>query len=365
MKEGMELMNDHAYYMQRALSLAARGQFSAHPNPMVGCVIVNNNILVGEGWHHAPGTPHAERHALAQAGSAAAGADVYVNLEPCAHTGRTGPCADALIAARVKRVFIPFADPNPRVNGQGIAKLKAHGIDVISGIETADAQFLNRVFLYAQSTQQAYVIAKWAMTLDGQLTVADPNQRWISSADAREHAHQQRACIDAIVVGAETFRLDKPQLTARPLNIDITPLKQPKRLILSGHRSLTREDFAHVHDELWLVTPHAHEALQPLAHIHQLILPDPADPQRINLSALLRWLVEAECHSLMVEGGNHTLASFFKAGYVNECHLYQSLIHSGFSQTTSLSFLHEQPAWHIQHVQHWEHDLFIQGTRDV
>ncbi|MFN7097352.1 MAG: bifunctional diaminohydroxyphosphoribosylaminopyrimidine deaminase/5-amino-6-(5-phosphoribosylamino)uracil reductase RibD, partial [Gammaproteobacteria bacterium] len=213
-------MNDHAYFMQRALSLAAHGRFTAHPNPMVGCVIVNNGQVVGEGYHVQPGTPHAEVHALQQAGSLAAGADIYINLEPCSHFGRTPPCIDALIAANVKRVIIPFTDPNPRVNGQGIARLQEVGIEVIHGIETEKAIALNRFFLHAMNTGKAYVIAKWAMTLDGQLTLANPTQRWITEVEARDHTHQQRAQVGAILIGANTLRLDKPQLTARPRDID-------------------------------------------------------------------------------------------------------------------------------------------------
>lgn len=357
-------MSDHAYFMQRALSLATRGCLSAHPNPMVGCVIVKKNHIVGEGWHIRPGTPHAEIHALQQAGAAAAGADVYVNLEPCNHTGRTPPCVDALIAAKVKRVIIPFADPNPLVNGQGLLRLKQAGIEIISDIETEKARELNRFFLKAMSTKQAYVIAKWAMTLDGQLTRAD-QQRWITGAAARDHVHQQRAQVGAILIGANTLRVDKPQLTARPANIAPEFIQQPKRIILSSNADIASEFLQSLTGETWIISATPKSTPSEFSHIHYQVLPDASHPGKIDLSRLLTWLVEQNCHSVIVEGGHHTHTAFFNDGLVDELHIYQALMHSGYQHKSSIPFFYDQSGWAVDETKNLSPDLFIRATKHV
>jgi diaminohydroxyphosphoribosylaminopyrimidine deaminase/5-amino-6-(5-phosphoribosylamino)uracil reductase len=368
-------MNDHAYFMQRALSLAAHGRFTAHPNPMVGCVIVNDGNIVGEGWHVRPGTPHAEVYALHQAGSLAAGADVYINLEPCSHFGRTPPCVDALIAAKVKRVIIPFTDPNPRVNGNGINQLQQAGIEVITGVEAKKAAALNRMFLHAMATRRAYVIAKWAMTLDGQLTLANPHQRWITSEDARNHTHLQRAQVGAILIGANTLRLDKPQLTARPPNIDPATIKHPRRIILSSHGNIDSSLLSKLPGETWVVSakensfsPYpsfAREEGNVTGKIHQLIMPHEKNPNRIDLQQLLTWLFEQECNSVLVEGGAHTLTAFFQEDLVDETHIYQALMHSGWVDKPALPFFVNQQNWTVHESQHFEQDIFIRATKHV
>lgn len=355
-------MFDHAYFMERALSLAARGSFTAHPNPMVGCVIVNQNAIVGEGWHRMPGTPHAEIHALNQAGDAAKGADVYVNLEPCSHTGRTPPCVDALIKAQVARVIIPFADPNPRINGQGIARLQAAGIEVIIGIKQDKARELNRFFLKAMATNQAYVIAKWAMTLDGQLTQSNPSVRWITGEAARHHAHQQRAQVSAILIGANTLRLDKPQLTARFTKNET--IKQPRRIILSTTGDIL-PNLQHMTGNIWVVTAQTTQSFHTQPNVHHVPLPMESEPSRIDLSRLLTWLTAEDCHSLLVEGGNQTHAAFFNAGLVDELHIYQALKHSGHDERASVPFFKDQQNWQVIEIQQLKHDVFIRGTKNA
>ncbi|MBX9705145.1 MAG: bifunctional diaminohydroxyphosphoribosylaminopyrimidine deaminase/5-amino-6-(5-phosphoribosylamino)uracil reductase RibD, partial [Gammaproteobacteria bacterium] len=337
-------MSNHAYFMERALSLAAHGSFTAHPNPMVGSVIVNQGTIVGEGWHRTPGTPHAEIHALNQAGALAKGADVYVNLEPCSHTGRTLPCVDALIKAQVGRVIIPFTDPNPRVNGQGIERLKAAGIEVIIGVERDKAAELNRFFLKAMATSHAYVIAKWAMTLDGQLTQSRPHERWITGETARYHAHQQRAKVGAILIGANTLRLDKPQLTARLAKAQI--IKQPRRIILSRTGDIL-PDLHHITGDIWVVTAQTTKSFHAQANVHHVPLPLASDDAQIDLLQLLSWLVAEECYSLLVEGGNQTHAAFFNAELVDELHIYQALIHSGHKEQVAVPFFKDQRNWRV------------------
>lgn len=202
--------------MEQALRLAAMGRSRTHPNPMVGCVIVKDGQIVGTGYHRKAGEPHAEVHALRQAGDAARGATVYVTLEPCAHHGRTPPCADALVAAGVARVVAAMVDPDPRVAGKGLERLRATGIETEAGVREEEARALNRAYLKLRATGRPLVILKWAMTLDGKIACVSGDSRWVTGDTARAHLHQVRDQVDAIMVGEQTARLDDPELTARP-----------------------------------------------------------------------------------------------------------------------------------------------------
>jgi diaminohydroxyphosphoribosylaminopyrimidine deaminase / 5-amino-6-(5-phosphoribosylamino)uracil reductase len=203
-------------YMARALELAVLGQGHVEPNPMVGCVIVAGEQIVGEGWHRRYGGPHAEREALAQAGAAAAGATMYVTLEPCCHHGKTPPCTDAILQAGIRRVVVAHRDPFPQVDGGGIGLLQAAGLDVEVGADGGESRWLNAPYLKLVSDGRPWVIAKWAMTLDGKLAARSGDSRWISGESSRRRVHQLRGRVDAIMVGAGTVRADDPSLTARP-----------------------------------------------------------------------------------------------------------------------------------------------------
>jgi diaminohydroxyphosphoribosylaminopyrimidine deaminase/5-amino-6-(5-phosphoribosylamino)uracil reductase len=346
--------------MQRALALAAQGRFTAHPNPMVGCVIVREGNIVGEGWHRQPGTPHAEVHALQEAGVLAQNSDVYVNLEPCTHTGRTPPCVDALIKANVKRVIIPFADPNPRVNGSGIERLQQAGIEVMTGVESEAAAQLNKTFLYAMQQQRPYVIAKWAMTLDGHLSMAAPHMRWITGGLARAHVHQQRAQVDAIIVGANTVRVDNPQLTARlddPL-LQST-IKQPLRVIVSSQGDIPLESqVIKSKEKTWIVTASPAKNAPPSATVSWHVLPCLSQPGAVDLPQLLSHLFQNEVSSVIVEVGSHLFEHFFASGLVNEVHLYLALKRSGHS-ANAVSFLPENLSWQLAESMPLGDDVFI------
>src|SRR5690554_5331094 len=203
-------------YMQRALSLAQRGLYTTDPNPRVGSVIVKDGKVVAEGWHQRAGEPHAERLALAMAGERARGASCYVTLEPCSHTGRTGPCADALIAAGVSRVVVAMQDPNPLVAGQGLARLRAAGIAVECGVLEQDARALNPGFIKRMETGMPLVRVKLAMSLDGRTAMASGESKWITGAEARHQVQRLRARSSAIVTGIGTVLADDPELTVRP-----------------------------------------------------------------------------------------------------------------------------------------------------
>jgi diaminohydroxyphosphoribosylaminopyrimidine deaminase/5-amino-6-(5-phosphoribosylamino)uracil reductase len=202
-------------HLRRALRLAARGRFGVSPNPMVGAVLVRDGVVVGEGWHRRVGGPHAEREALAVAGEAARGATLYLNLEPCSHFGRTPPCADAVIAAGVARVVACHGDPDPRVSGQGFARLRAAGIAVEAGFLVREAVRLNYRFLIAAVERRPAVTLKWAMSLDGRIATAAGESQWITSPAARKWALELREEHDAILVGSGTVLADDPRLTRR------------------------------------------------------------------------------------------------------------------------------------------------------
>ena len=196
--------------MQRALELAAQGQGFVEPNPMVGCVIARGAEIVGEGWHRRFGQAHAEIEALYIAGSRARGATLYVTLEPCCHQGKTPPCTRAVLAAGVARVVAAMADPFPQVAGGGLAELRAAGIEVQTGILENEARKLNAPYLKLLSTGRPWVVAKWAMTLDGKIAARSGDSRWISSPASRQLVHQLRGRMDAIIVGRGTAATEIP-----------------------------------------------------------------------------------------------------------------------------------------------------------
>ncbi|HZH42963.1 MAG TPA: bifunctional diaminohydroxyphosphoribosylaminopyrimidine deaminase/5-amino-6-(5-phosphoribosylamino)uracil reductase RibD, partial [Lysobacter sp.] len=220
---------DHAL-MARALRLAEHGAYTTKPNPMVGCVIAHGADVVGEGWHERAGEPHAEVHALRQAGARARGATVYVTLEPCAHTGRTGPCADALIEAGVSRVVAAMRDPFPQVAGAGFERLRAAGIAVEVGLMETQARALNRGFLSRIERGRPWVRVKLAASLDGRSALASGESKWISGEASRRDVQRWRARAGAILTGAGTVLADDPSLTVRLE--DDTPFVAPLRVVL-------------------------------------------------------------------------------------------------------------------------------------
>jgi len=212
-------------FMQRALELARLAEGRTSPNPLVGCIIVQHGEIVGEGYHQKAGTPHAEIHALLQAGDKAKGSTVYVTLEPCSHYGRTPPCTDALIKAKVKRVVVAMEDPNPLVCGSGIRKLQEAGINVEVGLLEEKAKKINAPFIKAITKKLPFVLYKSALTLDGKTAVESGDSKWITSEGARQYAHSLRNIYDIIMVGSNTIIYDDPLLTCRGIANGRDPVK--------------------------------------------------------------------------------------------------------------------------------------------
>ena len=224
-------------WMQQAIDLARKGQGSVEPNPMVGCVIAKNDKCIARGWHEKFGGPHAEVNAIAAATETVAGGTAYVSLEPCSRTGKTGPCVEALIEAGVARVVIAVTDPNPEVSGSGIARLEAANIEVTTGVLEDEAREILAPYLKAVERQKPWVVAKWAMTVDGKIATASGDSEWISNPRSRDLVHRLRARVDAIMVGSGTAKADNPSLTVRlpgsELVLDFEP-RVPLRVVFDS-----------------------------------------------------------------------------------------------------------------------------------
>ncbi len=312
---------DHAF-MARALRLAEFGLLTTTPNPRVGCLVVKDAAIVGEGWHVKAGEAHAEIHALRAAGRAARGATAYVTLEPCSHHGRTPPCAEALIAAGIQRVVAAMPDPNPRVAGQGLALLKANGITVGCGLLEREARELNIGFVSRMTRGRPWLRLKAAASLDGKTALQNGQSQWLTGAAARHDGHRWRARACAVLTGIGTVRDDDPQLTVR----DVETSRQPLKVVVDSHLKLSQlSPPARLFDgNAVLVATASAEA----ARIDALrdsgadvvILPNGAG--RVDLPALLDELARRGINELHVEGGHRLNGALLEAGLVDELLLY-------------------------------------------
>ncbi len=324
----MNVANDSAYYMQYALQIAEKGRTTVSPNPMVGCVIVKNNCIVGEGYHVKAGHPHAEIYALQAAGNKAEGATVYIALEPCCHFGRTPPCTDALINAKVKKVVIPCLDPNPLVAGKGVEILRAAGIEVEVGLEAERAIQLNELFFHYMKHRRPFVILKWAMSLDGKTIAHTSDSRQISGIEAQHHTHQLRREVDAILVGANTAIRDDPLLTARLNKQPEDDENQPLRIIVSSQNTLPLN--LKVFDttlpgKTLIATTRAdgHRQYKALIKKGIEVLSIPMNNEGlVSLPSLLEILGSRGITSILVEGGMSLQHNFIKEHLVNKIHVY-------------------------------------------
>lgn len=303
--------------MQRALALAILGQGRVEPNPMVGAVICQGDVIVGEGWHQAFGGPHAEIHALQQAGSKSHGATLYVTLEPCCHHGKTPPCTDAVIAAGITRVVIASMDPFPEVAGKGIAALQRAGIEACTGILQAESELLNAPYFKLNQHGMPYVISKWAMTLDGRIATAAGDSRWISCEESRQLVHQLRGRVDAIIVGIGTVLADDPLLTARPAGH-----RKAERIILDRQLRipLTSKVVTTARSEKTMIVHRSRDTGQ-IAELERggcecLFIDDSSESGFIP--ELLQMLGKRKMTNVLVEGGGRVHGAFLNAKAVDE-----------------------------------------------
>lgn len=340
---------DDSRFMARALALAERGRTSTHPNPHVGCVIVANGAIVGEGFHERAGGPHAEPQALAAAGDRARGATVYVSLEPCCHFGRTPPCVSALIDAGVARVVVAMEDPDPRVRGGGIARLRAAGVAVDVGLMASAARRLNRGFVARLTTGRPFVQAKVGASIDGRTALLSGASRWITGAAARADVQRLRAQSSAILTGMGTVRADNPALTVRP-----PTARAPLRVIVDSRLTIT-SDARVLADpaSALVVTVAAGEAAARLRAAGIDVVAAGGIPGAVDLGAVMALLAQRGVNDLLVEAGPRLLASLLAGRWVDELIVYMAPCLLGEGQPIaafSLTNLAERLSWRYTEV---------------
>ena len=353
--------------MEQACQLALRGQGGVEPNPMVGCLLVRDGQCIAEGYHSAFGGPHAERVALSNlAGRSAEGATAYVSLEPCCHYGKTPPCTEALIEAKVARVCCAMLDPFEKVSGKGIDQLRRAGIQVDVGCGQEAARSVMAPYLKRLVTGMPFVIAKWAMSLDGKMATRSGDSRWISSARSREHAHRLRGQVDAIVVGSRTAHRDDPLLTARPQGPRV-----PIRVVVDSMASLSPKSqlvqTAVAHPVLvWASAAAPKENIDRLRAAGCQV--ETHDDSSSRLSGLLRFLAEQTmATNVLFEGGGLLLGGLFDQGLIDELQVYIAPKIIGGSHAIAplggmgVELVADGPRISVCETQHLDGDVFVRA----
>jgi diaminohydroxyphosphoribosylaminopyrimidine deaminase/5-amino-6-(5-phosphoribosylamino)uracil reductase len=337
-----EVRPDDREWMRRALALAPRGWGRTAPNPMVGCVLVRDGAVVGEGWHTEYGQPHAEVEALRRAGEAARGATAYVTLEPCSHWGKTPPCTDALIAAGVRRVVFAAYDPNPKARGGG-ELLRAAGIEVVGGVEERAARDANAVFFHAHSSlgdARPLVALKLALSLDARIADRERRSLWITGDEARAEVHRLRAGFDAVAVGIGTALADDPQLTVRG---DVVPRVPPARVVLDRALRLPLDStLVRTAGEVPVIAVAGEDAPEErrraLEEAGVRVVAAGAGAERT-----LEALRQAGVRSMFVEGGAEVAGSLLRAGLVDRLYLFYAPVFLGPEGTSPFAALESPP----------------------
>ena len=327
-------------YLARAIELASNGLYTTDPNPRVGCVIVKNNAVIGEGWHERAGGPHAEIMALNTAGQQARDSDVYVSLEPCSHHGRTPPCADALVQANVSKVVVAGLDPNPQVAGQGVEKLKQAGIEVecepFPNLKV-EAEKLNPGFIKRMKCQVPYVRTKIAASLDGRTAMASGESQWITDELAREDVHRLRARSSVILTGIGTVLADDPSLNVRlstqelGSKVEFTDEDQPARVILDSQLRMPADAKLLTGPGTTLIYTLSsdHGKIAALEKVGAIVIRTENEGGYVKLESVLRNLAQRNYNEVMVEAGASLNGALLEAGLVDELVLYQAPILMG------------------------------------
>jgi len=324
-------LTDHQY-MSQAIRLAAQGHYTTSPNPRVGCVLVNEGQVVGEGYHLKAGQGHAEVNAIAQAGDLAKGATAYVTLEPCSHFGRTPPCAKGLINAGVVKVIAAMVDPNPQVSGRGLTMLNEAGIETQSGLLEADAQALNIGFIKLMTTGLPYVRCKLAASLDGKTAMANGESQWITGPDARQDVQRLRAQSCAIISGADSILIDNARMTVRwselgciKENFEKNELRQPVRVVIDSKNRLTPDLAFFQESSAIILIRTAIENSQQWPHfVEQVSVQSSSDEQHADLTSVLKVLAERGLNDVLLESGMSLAGAFIEQNLIDELILYQA-----------------------------------------
>lgn len=364
------MREEHEKWMRRALELAQRGRGRTSPNPMVGALLLKEGRIVGEGFHARAGEPHAEANALSAAGSDAAGATLYVTLEPCVQHGRTPPCVDAILEAGVARVIIGTRDVNPQVAGQGVRSLVDAGVPVEAGILEEECRRLNEAYVTWMTERRPFVILKAAVSLDGKIATYRGDSRWISTEASRRRTHALRNEVDAVMVGAETVVRDDPELTVRLLEGDV---RNPLRVVVDSalripptSRLLTERPEVKTLVATTAKAPmERREAVEALGR-EVLVLPE--RDGRVDMPALMEKLAEREVLNLLLEGGGQLNASMLEAGLVDRLHVVIApMLIGGREAPTLLDGLGAgsiKEAWRLKdlRIEEVEGDLHVEAS---
>ncbi len=371
-------MTEDTTYMERAIELGWQGIGRNSPNPLVGCMIVNDGAIVGEGFHYFPDVDHAETIALAKAGRKAKGATAYISVEPCCHYGRTPPCTDALNKAGITKVVYGMKDPDLRVNGGGHEALASAGIEVFGGVLEVEIREQNKFFVTAKEKDRPYILQKWAMTLDGKIATRIGDSRWISNEESRNIVHHMRNIYESILVGHSTVLTDNPHLTARvdlskELPKEIFPAapkdtRDPLRIVLDVLGATCTSPGCKVFDAcsetLIAIAPESiwddYRSRDGIVSANTDFLECPLKGGRIELDYLLSELVKKDIHSLIVEGGSSIHAAFLKQGIVDEVLVFIGpKIFGGMAALTPVGgggVELVKDAWHLEDVTHLQID---------
>jgi diaminohydroxyphosphoribosylaminopyrimidine deaminase/5-amino-6-(5-phosphoribosylamino)uracil reductase len=359
-------VDEPAGHMGRAIELARRGLFTSDPNPRVGCVLVRGGRIVGEGWHERAGGPHAERVALEQAGDEAEGATAYVTLEPCSHTGRTGPCTEALIAARVARVVCSSPDPDPRVAGSGIQALERAGIAVEVGLLERRARGLNPGYWSRLLKQRPLVRSKIAVSLDGRTALANGRSQWLTGRAAREDTHRWRARSSAVLTGIGTLLADDPALNARLADADVAVL-QPARVVVDSRlRTPLSAKTLSLPGEVILFTCGADEDRRSALRSKGAAVETVGGEVRCDLGEIMRRLAELQYNEIWVEAGPTLNGALLARGLIDELVVYLAPTVLGSDgrdmfELTGLTSLAECPRFRFEEAHSIGDDLRVIG----
>ncbi|TBR37571.1 bifunctional diaminohydroxyphosphoribosylaminopyrimidine deaminase/5-amino-6-(5-phosphoribosylamino)uracil reductase RibD [Marinomonas agarivorans] len=324
---------DHQHWMNYAISLAKKGLYTTHPNPRVGCVLIRDNQIVGEGYHRKAGEAHAEINAIASAKGRTKGCTAYVTLEPCSHHGKTGPCSQALIDAQISTVVYGMQDPNPTVMGRGLKQLEDAGINVIGPILSDEAEALNPGFIKRMTEGLPFIRLKLAMSLDGRTAMASGESKWITGPEARLDVQRLRAQSDAIVTGVGSVIIDDPSMTVRINNHDKTvephTVRQPRRVVMDSSLATPPEAKILSGDGnrcvFYLPEQTSDEAKKSLEHLGvELLAGETAVDGKIDLVAAMATLADQEINEVLVETGAVLAGAFLQAGLVDEIVVYMA-----------------------------------------
>ncbi|MFN3466357.1 MAG: bifunctional diaminohydroxyphosphoribosylaminopyrimidine deaminase/5-amino-6-(5-phosphoribosylamino)uracil reductase RibD [Candidatus Brocadiales bacterium] len=317
-------MTEDERYMQKALELAQRGRGRVEPNPMVGALVVKDGTVLAEGWHECFGGPHAEIVALEKAGAGAKGATLYVTLEPCAHQGKTPPCVKKIIGSGIKKVVFPLIDPNPLTSGKGRQGLLEAGVGVTEGVLEGEARKLNAPFFKLMTTGMPYVIAKWAMSLDGKTATHTGDSRWVSSKESRGYVHRVRSQVDAVIVGINTVLRDNPLLTSR-----IPGGRNPRRIVLDSQARIPMDckllKSLEESEVIIATTPSAPgDRVEALRKAGCGVVLLEGDERGVDPVEFLKVLGQWKFTNVLLEGGGSLTASFFEKGLVDRVMVFIS-----------------------------------------